>query len=209
MDIRGISKSTLTRLPIYLEYLKGLPADGAPYISATAMAAALGLGEVQVRKDLASVSTAGRPKVGYNVTVLIAELEDFLGYNNTTRAIIVGVGRLGRALLEYPGFADYGIEIVAGFDSAPTGFTREKPVWPMGRLSSFCQEQHVHLGIIAVPASSAQQVCDQMVRCGIQAILNFAPTHLKAPEDILVHNENIAVSLAMLSDHLERQRQQR
>lgn len=204
MDIRSISKSTLTRLPSYLDYLKALPKGNAEYISASAIAGALGLGEVQVRKDLASVSTAGRPKVGYRIAVLIQELESFLGYNKTTSAIVVGVGRLGRALLDYEGFARYGIEVVAGFDLTPTGLTRGKPVMSIGRMAAYCRERDIRLGILAVPAASAQQVCDQMVQSGIRAILNFAPIHLRSTDDILIHNENIAVSLAMLSDQLER-----
>ena len=215
MGLHGISKSTLSRLPVYLEYLKSLPEGGPPNISATIIASALGLGEVQVRKDLASVSTAGKPKIGYLIRDLISELESFLGYDNLNSALIVGVGKLGRALLEYDGFARYGIEIIAGFDLAVTSEQdvmdekNRKPIYPMSRLSSFCRENAVKIGVIAVPAAAAQQVCDQMIKSGILAILNFAPTHLVTPENILVRNENIAVSLAMLSDHLAQQLQEK
>ena len=215
MGLHGISKSTLSRLPVYLEYLKSLPEGGPPNISATIIASALGLGEVQVRKDLASVSTAGKPKIGYLIRDLISELESFLGYDNLNSAWIVGVGKLGRALLEYDGFARYGIEIIAGFDLAVTSEQdvmdekNRKPIYPMSKLSSFCRENAVKIGVIAVPAAAAQQVCDQMIKSGILAILNFAPTHLVTPENILVRNENIAVSLAMLSDHLAQQLQEK
>lgn len=215
MGLHGISKSTLSRLPVYLEYLKSLPEGGPPNISATIIASALGLGEVQVRKDLASVSTAGKPKIGYLIRDLISELESFLGYDNLNSALIVGVGKLGRALLEYDGFARYGIEIIAGFDLAVTSEQdvmdekNRKPIYPMSKLSSFCRENAVKIGVIAVPAAAAQQVCDQMIKSGILAILNFAPTHLVTPENILVRNENIAVSLAMLSDHLAQQLQEK
>lgn len=215
MGLHGISKSTLSRLPVYLEYLKSLPEGGPPNISATIIASALGLGEVQVRKDLASVSTAGKPKIGYLIRDLISELESFLGYDNLNSALIVGVGKLGRALLEYDGFARYGIEIIAGFDLAVTSEQdamdekNRKPIYSMSRLSSFCRENAVKIGVIAVPAAAAQQVCDQMIKSGILAILNFAPTHLVTPENILVRNENIAVSLAMLSDHLAQQLQEK
>ena len=215
MGLHGISKSTLSRLPVYLEYLKSLPEGGPPNISATITSSALGLGEVQVRKDLASVSTAGKPKIGYLIRDLISELESFLGYDNLNSALIVGVGKLGRALLEYDGFARYGIEIIAGFDLAVTSEQdamdekNRKPIYSMSRLSSFCRENAVKIGVIAVPAAAAQQVCDQMIKSGILAILNFAPTHLVTPETILVRNENIAVSLAMLSDHLAQQLQEK
>ena len=176
MGLHGISKSTLSRLPVYLEYLKSLPDGSPPNISATIIASALGLGEVQVRKDLASVSTAGKPKIGYIIRDLVSELESFLGYDNLNSALIVGVGKLGRALLEYDGFARYGIEIIAGFDQNVADDQGGKPIYPMSRLSAFCREHAVKIGVIAVPAAAAQQVCDQMIKSGILAILNFAPT---------------------------------
>ena len=107
---KEISKSTVKRLPTYLSYLKGLPEDGSTHISATALAAALGMGEVQVRKDLALISDGGRPKIGYLRETLIHDIEEFLGYSNTNDAVLVGAGKLGRALLGYGGFAEYGLK---------------------------------------------------------------------------------------------------
>ena len=107
MERKEISKAVLKRLPGYLSYLKGIPADASPYISATALAAALGMGEVQVRKDLAMVSDGGRPKIGYLRESLIEDISQFLGYDNTTDAILVGAGKLGQALLGYGGFEAY------------------------------------------------------------------------------------------------------
>ena len=118
MPAKEISKSTLKRLPVYLSYLKSLPEDGPAHISATALAAALSMGEVQVRKDLALVSNGGRPKIGYLREGLIQDIEDFLGYANTNDAVLVGAGKLGRALLGYNGFEEYGLNIVAGAISA-------------------------------------------------------------------------------------------
>ena len=109
-------KATLGRLPMYLQYLKGLDTNEYPNVSATIIAKALGLGEVQVRKDLSAVSGAGRPKLGYKTSALIKRLEDVLGQNNISKAIIVGAGKLGNALLEYNGFVNYGLEISAAFD---------------------------------------------------------------------------------------------
>lgn len=205
MATRSISKSTLSRLPQYLEYLKTHAEDVPMYISAAAIAQAMGLGEVQVRKDLASVSNAGRPKVGYLVTQLVEELESFLGYDSKSHVIVVGTGRLGRALLEYEGFQSYGLEIVAGFDLYPPENPPAKPIYAMHDLAVYCREHQVEIGVLAVPTAVAQQVCDQMVKCGIRAILNFAPVHLSVPAGVLIHNENIAVSLAMLSEHLNQQ----
>lgn len=203
---QNISKHTLQRLPMYLSYIKGLPADAPKNISATTIAEALQLNDVQVRKDLASVSSSGKPKVGYNVKDLIAELEAFLGYNDIDNAVIVGAGSLGKALLNYSGFKAYGLNIIAAFDlcEEPTEF-QGKTVFPIAQLESFCRKVNIHIGIITVPASSAQEICDLLVNSGIRAIWNFAPVHLVVPDGILVQNENMASSLALLSNHLREQ----
>ena len=202
----NISKHTLQSLPMYLSYIQGLPEDAPKNISATTIAEALQLNDVQVRKDLASVSSSGKPKVGYNVKDLIAELEAFLGYNDIDNAVIVGAGSLGKALLNYSGFKAYGLNIIAAFDlcEEPTEF-QGKTVFPIAQLGSFCRKVNVHIGIITVPASSAQEICDLLVESGIRAIWNFAPVHLVVPDGILVQNENMASSLALLSNHLREQ----
>lgn len=191
---------------MYLSYIQGLPEDAPKNISATTIAEALQLNDVQVRKDLASVSSSGKPKVGYNVKDLIAELEAFLGYNDIDNAVIVGAGSLGKALLNYSGFKAYGLNIIAAFDlcEEPTEF-QGKTVFPIAQLESFCRKVNVHIGIITVPASSAQEICDLLVESGIRAIWNFAPVHLVVPDGILVQNENMASSLALLSNHLREQ----
>ena len=208
MATKEISKSTLKRLPVYLSYLKGIPADGSAYISATALATALDMGEVQVRKDLALVSSGGRPKVGYHRDSLIKDIEAFLGYANTNDAVIVGAGKLGRALLGYSGFAEYGLNILAAFDSndALIGTSKSgKPIMHMSRLEEFCQANKIRIGIITVPAEYAQETGDRLIACGIKALWNFAPKHLDVPGDILVQSENMAASLAVLSKHLSEQ----
>ena len=191
---------------MYLSYIKGLPEDAPKNISATTIAEALQLNDVQVRRDLASVSSSGKPKVGYNVKDLIAELEAFLGYNDIDNAVIVGAGSLGKALLNYSGFKAYGLNIIAAFDlcEEPTEF-QGKTVFPIAQLESFCRKVNIHIGIITVPASSAQEICDLLVNSGIRAIWNFAPVHLVVPDGILVQNENMASSLALLSNHLREQ----
>ncbi len=207
MECKEISKSVLKRLPVYLSYLKSLPQNSAAYISATTLAGALGMGEVQVRKDLAMVSDGGRPKLGYLRESLIEDISQFLGYDNTTDAILVGAGKLGQALLGYSGFEAYGLNILAAFDVAPISDKTEdgKPILPMDMLEGFCRENKILMGIITVPAAYAQQVCDQLIACGIKAIWTFAPVHLDVPENILVQNENMATSLAVLSMHLQAQ----
>lgn len=207
MERKEISKSVLKRLPGYLAYLKSIPQDASPYISATALANALGMGEVQVRKDLAMVCDGGRPKIGYPRELLIDAIEQFLGYDNATDAVLIGAGKLGQALLGYNGFAAYGLNILAAFDVAPFAPQTEdgKPIYPMTELDSFCRTHKIRMGIITVPAEFAQRVCDQLIACGIKAIWTFAPTHLEVPSNILVQHENMAMSLAVLSMHLQAQ----
>ena len=211
MQQKEISKSVLKRLPGYVAYLRSIPESNGPYISATALANALGMGEVQVRKDLAMVSDGGRPKVGYLRESLIEDIEQFLGYDNTTDAVLIGAGKLGQALLGYVGFDAYGLNILAAFDSCPSAASTDegKPIYHMDQLQSFCKSNKVLMGIITVPAAYAQAVCDQLIECGIKAIWNFAPTHLEVPSNILVQNENMATSLAVLSMHLQAQMKER
>ena len=205
---KEVSKSVLKRLPGYLAYLKNMPDDAPIHISATALANALGMGEVQVRKDLALVSDGGRPKIGYLRESLIEDIEQFLGYDNTTDAVLVGAGRLGCALLGYEGFDEYGLNILAAFDRSPpeSGLDESgKPILPMSKIQSFCKSRKVLMGIITVPAAQAQAVADLLIECGIKAIWNFAPVHLDAPPHILIQNQNMATSLAVLSMHLQAQ----
>ncbi len=205
MERKEISKAVLKRLPGYLSYLKSTQDGGSVYISATALANALGMGEVQVRKDLAMVSDGGRPKIGYLRERLIDDIEQFLGYDNTTDAVLIGAGKLGQALCGYSGFSAYGLNILAAFDAAPAAEMTDEgtPIYPMEQLQSFCKANKVLMGIITVPAKHAQEVCDQLIECGIKAVWNFAPTHLDVPANILVQNENMATSLAVLSMHLQ------
>ncbi len=207
MQKKEISKSVLKRLPGYLAYLKSVPDGASPYISATALANALSMGEVQVRKDLAAVSDGGRPKIGYLRENLIDDIEQFLGYDNTTDAVLIGAGKLGQALLGYSGFEAYGLNILAAFDAVPAAAQTDegKPIYHIDALESFCRSHKVLMGIITVPVEYAQEVCDQLIHCGIKAVWNFAPTHLEVPQNILVQNENMATSLAVLSMHLQAQ----
>lgn len=207
MERKEISKSVLKRLPGYLAYLKGLSDNASPYISATALANALGMGEVQVRKDLAMVSDGGRPKIGYLRESLIDDIEQFLGYDNTTDAVLIGAGKLGQALLDYTGFDAYGLNILAAFDTKPSLEMTEggKPIFHISQLESFCRTHKVLMGIITVPQQHAQDVCDLLIANGIKAIWTFAPIHLEVPSNILVQHENMATSLAVLSMHLQAQ----
>ena len=203
-----ISKQALQRLPMYLKYLKSLPKGGALNISATTIAQALELNDVQVRKDLALISAGGRPKIGYILIDLIQDIEQFLGYGDISSAVLVGAGNLGRALLSYKGFAEYGFDIVAAFDADESviGTTVSgKQILSGDKLLGLCERMNIRIGIITVPDSEAQAVCDRLVEGGVLAILNFAHVRLKTPDNVLVKYENLASSLAVLSKHLSEQ----
>ena len=194
-----ISRPTLGRIPMYLKYLKGLP-PGTRYIASTAIAKDLGLGEVQVRKDLGSLCGSGKPKVGYLRDELIDSLEAVFAKEDGG-TVIVGAGRLGRALLDYKGFDDLGISVLAAFDvNAKAGETSEsgKPILPTEELAGFCKAHDVRIGIIAVPASDAQSVCNLFYENGIRAMWCFAPCQLYKPADAVIQYENLALSLAHL-----------
>lgn len=201
-----LSMQALGRLPNYYNYLRALQKAGAGYIAAPAIARAMGLNEVQVRKDLAAVSrTPGKPRVGFEVDDLVSSIGDCLGYHNSEDAILVGAGRLGRALLAYKGFEEHGVRIVAAFDEDESAAGRgdcTHKIFPIDKLPAMCKRLHIHMGIITVPAPRAQEVCDLLVENGILAIWNFAPVHLRVPGEVLVHNENMAAQLAALSRHL-------
>ena len=207
MNGYSIPKATLGRLPQYLQYLRSLPAERGSTISATAIAKGLSLGDVQVRKDLAAVSGAGKPKIGYELSKLICDLERHLGYESLTNAVLVGAGKLGRALLDYDGFEEFGVRIVAGFDCnerALVSGNGAKEILPIKDIGEYCKAHDVKLGIITVGKGSAQDVCDVLVASGIEAVWNFAPCSLKVPAGILLKQENLALSLAYLNNQISK-----
>lgn len=202
---RSIPKATLGRIPIYIQYLRELPEDSGETISATKIARGLSLGEVQVRKDLAVVSGKGRPRVGYDRMKLIGDLEKHLGSESLTNAILVGVGKLGSALLDYGSFQEFGVKIIAGFDCNENILqtSKNRLVLPMRDIESFCANNNVKIGIITVGQGSAQEVYDKLVSCGIRAIWNFAPCALNGLDGVIMKQENLALSLAHLNSQIK------
>ena len=203
----SIPQPSLRRLPQYHHYLVDLEAAGTHQISCSAIGRDLGLVPVQVRKDLQYTGIVGRPKTGYSVSELIMSIETFLGWNNVNEAFLVGVGNLGTALLGHERFTQFGLRIVAAFDTDPVKigqWIHEKAVLSLDKLADLAPRMSIHLGIITTPAGVAQSVADEMVKGGIQAIWNFAPVKLKVPEHIIVHNEDLYNSLASLSWKLAR-----
>jgi len=209
---RSVSRPTLMRLPGYLNYLKLRQKEEIVNISATKIASDLKLNHVQVRKDLASISSGGRPKTGYDIKELISDISTFLGYDNVNEAILVGAGKLGKTLLSYDGFSDYGLNILAAFDTDKNliGTTiNGKPIFSLEKLKDVCKRLNLHIGIITVPATKAQKICNLLIDSGILAIWNFAPVHLHIPENIILQNENMAASLAILANQLSKRIQRK
>lgn len=205
---KAVPIATIRRLPFYLQYLHQAEAIGQSYASSFSIGEALGLDAAQVRKDLALTNIVGTPKLGYPIEPLIAAIKHVLNWDVVNDAVLVGVGKLGSALLEYEGYRDYGLNIVAAFDTdlAKIGMRAgTAEVFALGKLSNLTKRMHIKLGILAVPAEHAQAVADLMVKGGIRAILNFAPVPLDVPANVMVHNEILASGLAVLCRHLKQE----
>lgn len=204
---RVIPEGSLRRLPLYHRLLLEMAAAGIPYVSCSVFAKALDLDPTQVRKDIEVTGIVGKPKVGYSTPTLMRWIEDFLGWNNSKEAFLVGAGSLGSALLGYEKFRQYGIDIIAAFDVDPYRVGQQihgKEVLHLDKLLDLTQRMHIHLGVLATPAVAAQKVADLMVEGGIRAIWNFAPVHLRVPDFVILQNEDLYHSLASLSFKLQR-----
>ena len=196
---------TIRRLPAYLHLLRALHEGGQERVSGTYFAEKLNLDPVQVRKDLSSTGIVGKPRIGFSVPGLIQAIEEYLGWHNTTEAILVGVGHLGTALLGYSGFARHGLRVVAAFDADPAKSGREiagHPVFAMEKLPNLVRRLHVRICILTVPADQAQGIADILVDAGMTGIWNFTPTTLRVPHGVIVQNEDLACGLAVLSRRL-------
>jgi len=205
--VKGAPEPTLRRLPLYYRLLKQLRETGRTGVSCTLIGAELRLDATQVRKDIEMTGTVGRPKVGYDVNELICAIEKFLGWDNLTEAFLVGAGSLGEALMGYPGFAECGLSIVAAFDVDPNKCHRVihgKHVRHISKMTGLMRRMRVRFGIITVPASEAQQAADLLIEGGVLAIWNFAPAKIQAPERVIVTNEDLYCSLAVLSQKMTR-----
>ncbi len=207
--IAALSQGTLQRLPQYLIMLKSEIQGGKAFVTADEIGQVVKVSSSQVRHDLASCGICPTAEMDYDIKGLTAQIEHALGYDDVSNAVIVGAGQLGRALLSYANYSDYGVDVLAAFDADDTLAGREingRPILPIKRLAALCRKMKVQIGIITVPAPHAQEICDKLVDGGVQAIWNFAPVHLKAPENVIVKNEIIAVSLGELSRQLQEKR---
>jgi redox-sensing transcriptional repressor len=206
-----IPEQTLRRIPLYHQILAEMQARSEAYVSSRHLAQFFRIDDTQVRKDVSLIGYKGKPKAGYSILGLKKAIEEFLGINYENSAILIGAGRLGSALSQYPGLAQYGLRLVAIFDSDPSktgsvlgAFT----ILPMESLQRVVRSFDVGIAIICVPKDSAQSVAGRITSLGIKAIWNFSPTQLTVPSDIIVRNENIALGLAILSHYLKRRKKE-
>lgn len=205
LKCRPIPEPTLRRLPVYHHMLQQCLAGGLETISCSQIADELHFDPTQIRKDLAVTGIKGRPKVGYDLPALITAIEEFLGWNNVRKAFLAGTGNLGSALLGYNRFNHYGLDIVAAFDKDPGRIglrVHGKEILPVSKLPNLARRMHVLVGVITVPADGAQEAANLMVAGGIRAIWNFAPVAINTPADVIVQNEDLYSSLAVLLQKL-------
>lgn len=193
-------RKAIYRLSIYLRCLQKLRDNRVDTVSSAALAKAAGVKSTQLRKDLTYFGQLGTRGLGYNVESLRKMIADVLGQNRLQPVILVGVGNLGSALLRYSGFRKEGFEITAAFDLLPKSAGNfSVPVLPIAGLADYIEKNNVKMAILTVPAVNAQSVCNDLVAHGIQAILNFSPTVLETPENVVVNSVDLAVELENLS----------
>jgi redox-sensing transcriptional repressor len=208
-SVQKAGAACVRRLPAYLQLLRVLQGEGHEYVSGTVLAGTHNLEPVIVRKDLAVTGITGTPRRGFRVTELITAIETFLGWDNQTKAVLVGVGNLGTALLGYRGFENLGLRIAGAFDSDPKRigtWVQGRHVQAMAKLPSFARRLGITLGVLTVPVTAAQEAADLMVRAGIMGIWNFTPVKLQVPQGVVVQKEDLAEGLAVLSHRLRHTR---
>lgn len=200
-NVKGIPEPTIRRMPLYLSFLKTIDTSENENISAPAMARDLGFDSTQITKDLGYTDAIGKTRVGFNIEELIKAIEVFLGYDKKNKAFLIGAGSLGTALLKYNGFAESGFSIIAAFDKHPRVVNKQIngiDVFNISKFQNLVSRLHITIGIITVNDDSAQNIADLMVKSGITAIWNFAPTPIKVREGIIVENTSIYSNLAVL-----------
>lgn len=204
MRYSRIPDEAIRRLPMYLRGLLICSEKGVRDISSKDLAELVRINPPQIRKDLSYFGAFGTPGVGYDTAKLTKQIRDILKLNTPNKAALVGLGNLGTALLKYPGFGGYGLEIAAVFDNAPVKIGKKVKNVKVEDISklSLLKRKGITLGIIAVPASAAQEVADKLVAAGIRGILNFAPYYIDVPKKVKVVSIDIAMVLARLPYYL-------
>lgn len=201
----SVPTATVSRLVTYLRILTQLEAQGVKKTSSEHLADEAQVSAFQVRKDLAYFGRFGTRGAGYTVPTLRRELRRILGLTRPWSAVLVGVGRLGEAILHYPSFSDYDYALKGAFDNNPAKVGRELEgvkVAHMDELPQFVREKGVDIGFLTVPQEAAQDAADALVRAGVKGILNFAPTIIEVPKEVHVEPVDFMASLKRLSFYI-------
>jgi redox-sensing transcriptional repressor rex len=201
-----IPEPALRRLPWYLAYVSLLRQRGVEYVSSTGISRGINVDASQIAKDLSFLDIKGKTRIGYEVKLLEHKLEEFLGFRRRHNAAIVGVGSLGRALMSDSGLANYGLEIVAGFDVSPaligTSTPQGLPIYDVAELATRARQLEVEIGIVTVPVEYAQEAADEIIAAGMKAIWNFTPYRIMAPDDVVISNTSIYAHLAVMYNRM-------
>lgn len=204
----GLSPFSVERLYSYYILAQRAQEQGATHISSRQLAQYLLIGDTQVRKDMAAINLVGKPKRGYHIDAALVALREAMGINQAHHAVLCGTGKLGRALLEYSRFNEFGFRLVGAFDIREDVIGHDiagMRVLPVDHLEKVIEIFSVEIGILAVNVWAAQGLCDRMVKCGVKAVWNFAPIHLHAPPEVLIRHEDFAGSLTVISHWLQHQ----
>jgi redox-sensing transcriptional repressor len=203
----GIPDATVARLPVYLRVLYALADRGVATVSSEELAAAAGVNSAKLRKDLSHLGSYGTRGVGYDVEYLVYQVSRELGLTQDWPVLIVGAGNLGRALANYGGFASRGFRIAALLDCDPavvgTVIARHT-VRSADEIEEAVRRFDVAIGVIATPATAAQNVCNRLVAAGVTSILNFAPVVLNVPSGVDVRKVDLSIELQILAFHAQR-----
>lgn len=203
-----IPEVVIDRLPVYARALEALRRQGLEVVSSQELGEQLGVTPAQIRKDLSYFGRFGKQGRGYNVQRLLEELREILGLTREWPMVLVGVGKLGRAIVGYAGFAPQGFRIVEAFDADPkiVGTTVDGlTVRPIEELRDVLRRQRVGIAIVAVPAESAREVIDMLVDCGVKAILNYAPVSPHVPPDVRVKDIDPVLALQSMTFYIKDQ----
>ena len=206
MEPFQVPEVVVLRLPLYVRALTHILDDGTDVVSSQQLGSRLQMTPAQIRKDLSYFGRFGKQGRGYNVRFLLNELRQILGLDRQWTACLVGVGRLGRAIINYPGFTPEGFQIVAAFDADPDQVGDAiggLKVQPMSDLASTVASRDIAIGIVAVPGAQAQSVIDQLVEGRIQGILNYAPVAPQVPMDVVMRNIDPVLSLQSMTFYLQ------
>ena len=202
-----IPEVVILRLPLYVRVLSQLWELGVEVVSSRELGERLGVTPAQIRKDLSYFGRFGKQGRGYNVSFLVKELREVLGLDREWKTAVVGVGRLGRAVLSYPGFSPEGFKLLAAFDADPSQVGSQVgglTVRDIADLERVVKEEKIAIGIVAVPAVQAQEVIDSLVNCGVKAILNYAPIAPRVPGDVRVRSIDPVLALETMTYYLKR-----